>query len=147
MSSKSSSTEQFIRAYLKGRQVAPEADLSPLIPNATIAAPPHGLVESDSSLVAFYGPHYRLIVAVRNQITQSDRHQCLANTCAPVRRTDGDSVKFAEARIHWISAGANADESCNRTHTLSYPPTMWDRLSKITVPAFSKGCRHSSIGL
>ena len=83
------------------------------VSDATIAAPPYGLVEGNSSLVAFYGPHYRLIVAVRNQITQSDRHQFLANTRAPVRRIDRDSIKFAEACIHRISAGTNADEPCN----------------------------------
>ena len=55
-----------------GSQVSPEADLSSVISDPAVTAPPHRLVESDPSLVAFHRPQYRLVVAIRSEMLQSE---------------------------------------------------------------------------
>ena len=53
-------------------QIAPETYLSSFVPDPAVSPPPRGFVEGDATLVAFHRPDYRLVVAVRDQVLESE---------------------------------------------------------------------------
>ena len=133
--------------YSEGGQVTSEADLASTITTSAITTPAHGLVEGDSLFIGFDCPQYPLAVAVQNEILQSKRNQCLADSSSPVWWIDCDAIELSELGVYWVSAGADADESDDRTRMFGDPPAVWNRLCKGVTLASDKVGRYGPIGL
>ena len=135
------------RRIYDSSQPTPKPHLPSTVAYPTVAPPPHGLVEGDSTFVPFDRPEYRLVVAVRRKVAQSKRNKRLADSSAPVVWVNGDRVYLAESRVHRIPAWPNSDESNDSSRAFRDPPSVWNRLGKVASPAFGKLRRNGSIGL